>query len=126
VTPVNDAPTLAAVVALTGAVRNTPFEITHDMLSGRSTAADVDSAVISFRVEAIRSGVLQKWDGLRWRAVSTVAWAPATQRLLAPGQKLRWIPPAGAVGVRPAFTVRAWDGAAFSAVTAAVSVKIDG
>lgn len=126
VTPVNDAPTLAAVVALTGAVRNTPFEITHDMLSGRSTAADIDSAVISFRVEAIRSGVLQKWDGLRWRGVSTVAGAPATQRLLAPGQKLRWIPPAGAVGVRPAFTVRAWDGAALSAVTAAVSVKIDG
>ena len=125
VTPVNDAPTLAAVVALTGAVRNTPFEITHDMLSGRSTAADIDSAVISFRVEAIRSGVLQKWDGLRWRAVSTVAWAPAMQPLLAPGQKLRWIPPAGAVGVRPAFTVRAWDGAAFSAVTASVSVKID-
>ena len=125
VTPVNDAPTLAAVVALTGAVRNTPFEITHDMLSGRSTAADVDSAVISFRVEAIRSGVLQKWDGVRWRGVSTVAGAPAAQRLLSPGQKLRWIPPAGAVGVRPAFTVRAWDGAAFSAVTASVSVKID-
>jgi Ca2+-binding RTX toxin-like protein len=125
VTPVNDAPTLAAVVALTGAVRNTPFEITHDTLSGRSTAADIDSAVISFRVEAIRSGVLQKWDGLRWRGVSTVAGAPAALRLLSPGQKLRWIPPAGAVGVRPAFTVRAWDGAAFSAVTASVSVKID-
>ena len=125
VTPVNDAPTLAAVVALTGAVRNTPFEITHDMFSGRSTAADIDSAVISFRVEAIRSGVLQKWDGVRWRGVSTVAGAPAAQRLLSPGQKLRWIPPAGAVGVRPAFTVRAWDGAAFSAVTASVSVKID-
>ena len=125
VTPVNDAPTLAAVVALTGAVRNTPFEITHDMFSGRSTAADIDSAVISFRVEAIRGGVLQKWDGLRWRGVSTVAGAPAAQRLLSPGQKIRWIPPAGAVGVRPAFTVRAWDGAAFSAVTASVSVKID-
>jgi hypothetical protein len=73
----------------------------------------------------ISNGVLQKWDGVRWRGVATVAGAAAAQRLLSPGQKLRWIPPAGAVGVRPAFTVRAWDGAAFSAVTASVSVKID-
>jgi|GEM_PF-2800271 len=123
VTPVNDPPTIAAVVAFGGGVRNTPFEITHDMLRTTSGAVDVDSPAISFRVEAIRGGTLQRWDGAVWRNVSVAAAAPPAQRWLLAGQKIRWIPPVGAVGVRPAFTVRGWDGQAFSAVTALVTVQ---
>ena len=123
VTPVNDPPTIAAVVAFGGGVRNKPFEITHDMLRTSSRAVDVDSPAISFRVEAIRGGTLQRWDGVVWRNVSVAAAAAPAQRWLLAGQKVRWIPPVGAVGVRPAFTVRAWDGLAFSTVTALVTVR---
>ena len=123
VTPVNDPPTIAAVVAFGGGVRNKPFEITHDMLRTSSGAVDVDSPAISFRVEAIRGGTLQRWDGVVWRNVSVAAAAAPAQRWLLAGQKVRWIPPVGAVGVRPAFTVRAWDGLAFSTVTALVTVR---
>jgi hypothetical protein len=123
VTPVNDPPTIAAVVAFGGGVRNTPFVITHDMLRTSSGAVDVDSPAISFRVEAIRGGTLQRWDGAVWRNVSVAAAAAPAQRRLLAGQKVRWIPPVGAVGVRPAFTVRAWDGRAFSTVTAVVTVQ---
>jgi len=123
VTPVNDPPTIAAVVAFGGGVRNTPFEITHDMLRTSSGAVDVDSPAISFRVEAIRGGTLQRWNGAVWRNVSVAAAAAPAQRWLLAGQKVRWIPPVGAVGVRPAFAVRAWDGLAFSTVTALVTVQ---
>ena len=123
VTPVNDPPTIAAVVAFGGGVRNTPFVITHDMLRTSSGAVDVDSPAISFRVEAIRGGTLQRWDGADWKNVSVAAAAAPAQRWLLAGQNVRWIPPVGAVGVRPAFTVRAWDGRAFSTVTAVVTVQ---
>ncbi|MEI7687239.1 MAG: cadherin domain-containing protein [Planctomycetota bacterium] len=123
VTPVNDPPTIAAVVAFGGGVRNTPFVITHDMLRTSSGAVDVDSPAISFRVEAIRGGTLQRWNGAVWRNVSVAAAAAPAQRWLLAGQKVRWIPPVGAVGVRPAFAVRAWDGLAFSTVTALVTVQ---
>ena len=125
VTPVNDAPTIAAVVPFTGGTRDKPYEITYAQLRDRSSAADIDSPTLSFRVEAIRGGTLQKWDGVarKWRNVSVAAAAPLAQRLLSPGETLRWIPPVGAVGPRQAFTVRAWDGAAYSAVTALVTIE---
>jgi hypothetical protein len=126
ITPVNDAPTIAAALAFTGGLRNTPFEITYDMMRSRSAVADIDSPTISFRIEAIRGGAVQKWDGVSWKPVSVAAAAPAPQRLLSPGQKIRWVPPAGVGGVQSAFTIRAWDGTAYSTTTATVSVRLDG
>jgi hypothetical protein len=37
--------------------------------------------------------------------------------LLAPGGRIRWTPPVGAMGVRPAFSVKAWDGWRMSGVS---------
>jgi hypothetical protein len=42
---------------------------------------------------------------------------------VAVGDKIRWVPPAGASGSRPAFKARAWDGSQYSAATAQVTIK---
>jgi hypothetical protein len=125
VTPVNDAPTIAAKVAFAGAAKNTPFEISYGMLRERSAAADIDSAAIAFRIESVSRGVVQRWTGVRWVNLVLNANTPPAQRLLAAGQKIRWIPPAGVTGVITAFTLRAWDGQTTSLTRATVSIGID-
>ncbi len=65
------------------------------------------------------SGRLEVWSGGRWNAVPTIANIP----LLAPGGRIRWTPPVGAVGLRPAFSVKAWDGWQMSGVSQ-VSVNL--
>jgi Ca2+-binding RTX toxin-like protein len=123
ITPVNDRPTLAAAaVTLAGGVTGRPYEITYEQLKTATGPADVDSPAVSFVVEAVAAGTVQKWNGLRWVAV-----APAgaiAQRRLDPGQKIQWIPPLGATGTRRAFTIRAYDGQASSTGTAIVSVTL--
>ena len=59
-----------------------------------------------------------------WVTVSTAANAPLAQRTVAVGDKIRWLPPAGASGSRPAFKARAWDGSQYSAATAQVTSKL--
>ena len=125
VTPVNDAPTIAAKVAFAGASRNTPFEITYDMLRERSAVADVDSPALAFRIESLSRGVLQRWTGIRWVNLVVRAGTPVAQRLISAGQKVRWIPPTGVSGVIPAFALRAWDGQSASLAQATVTVGID-
>jgi hypothetical protein len=125
VTPLNDAPTIAAKVAFAGASRNTPFEITYDMLRERSAVADVDSPALAFRIESLSRGVLQRWTGIRWVNLVVRAGTPVAQRLISAGQKVRWIPPTGVSGVIPAFALRAWDGQSASLAQATVTVGID-
>jgi hypothetical protein len=124
VTPVNDAPTIAALAAFADGRRNTPFEITHDMLLARSGARDIDTAALAFRVESVVRGSLQRWNGARWVNFVVRNDTPAAQRLIGPGQRIRWVPPAGAVGAIAAFTIRAWDGQAASAVQSRVTVNL--
>jgi hypothetical protein len=59
-----------------------------------------------------------------WVTVSTLANAPLAQRSVSVGDKIRWVPPAGVSGNRPAFGAKAWDGAQCSAVTAQVTIKL--
>jgi hypothetical protein len=95
------------------------------MLRERSSAADVDSAAIAFRIESVSRGVVQRWTGVRWVNLVLNANTPPAQRLLAAGQKIRWTPPAGVTGVINAFTLRAWDGQTTSLTRATVSIGID-
>jgi len=113
-TATNSPPTLTAISPLSGAVEDQPFTNTCAMLAAASDMADVDSANLSFRVEAIRSGTLTK------------AGAPAMpgSTLLSAGEALVWTPAPDANGTGlEAFTVVAWDGSLASAP--AVPVRVD-
>jgi hypothetical protein len=56
--------------------------------------------------------------------VSTAANATLTQRTVAVGDTIRWLPPAGVSGDRLAFKANAWDGSQYSAVTAQVKINL--
>ena len=118
VAAVNDSPTLTSVAIISGATDSDPFEITYSTLANAANAADVDADAIAFRIEAVSTGSLEKWNGSSWTAVT------AGTTLIAIGEKLRWTPVAGTSGLRNAFTVKAWDGQAASAT--AVQVRVDG
>jgi hypothetical protein len=79
---------------------------------------------VSIVIQSVQSGSLQKWSGSKWVTVSTAANAPLTQRSVSVGDKIRWLPPAGASGSRPAFKARAWDGSQYSAATAQVKINL--
>ena len=68
---------------------------------------------IQFMLAGLSSGRLEVWSGGRWTAMPALANLP----LLAPGGRIRWTPPAGGPGVRPAFSVKAWDGWRMSGVS---------
>ena len=122
--PVNDAPTLNPVATLGNARMGTAYEITYDVLRAALNVTDVDTASPSLLITAIDAGTVQKWNGTAWVAVSTAARPPLAQRLLSAGEKIRWVPPAGVSGDRPAFKVKAWDGSLYSAGTAQVTINL--
>ncbi len=118
ITPVNDRPTLTSLANMGTARRNQRFEITYAMLVGAANEADVDRNPISFRIQAVTSGTLEKWNGTAWVAVS-----PGST-LLSAGEKLAWTSTAKGTALN-AFTVLAFDGLETSllpAVQAKISV----
>ncbi|MGY0195427.1 hypothetical protein ACWA7J_10170 [Leptothrix sp. BB-4] len=117
VSAVNDAPTLTSVTTLTGFTEDTFREITYADLIAAADEADVDSTAVGFRIEAVSTGTLQKWNGTAW----TDATAGA---LVGSGDKLQWKGAANANGTLDAFTVKAWDGAAASASEVQVRASI--
>ncbi len=125
ITPVNDAPTVYAVATLTGGRPGIPYEITYESLRTAANVADVETTSPGILIQAINSGSLQKWNGTAWAAVSVAANAPLSQKLISAGQKIRWLPPAGAIGNQPAFKIKASDGALTSAMTAQVFVSLE-
>ena len=116
VTPVNDAPTLTAINALTGASEDTAFSITYAMLAAAANAADVDvdGGPVSFRLEAVSNGTLTK---------NGQPVVPGTT-LLGPNETLIWTPALDATGLLIAFTVKAFDGLLASANAAQVQVQV--
>jgi hypothetical protein len=124
ITPLNDAPTIYAAAALTGGRPGIPYEITYESLKTAANVADVETANPGILIQAINSGSVQKWNGTAWVAVSAAANAPLFQKLVSAGQKLRWLPPVGAVGNQSAFKIKAWDGAMTSAMTTQVFVSL--
>ena len=113
---VADAPVLTSMTALTGATEDTSYEITYAQLVTNSDVADADGDAISFRIEAVNSGILEKWNGSSWVAVV------AGTTLISTGEKLRLTPVANASGTLNAFTVKAYDGALSSATAVQVQV----
>ncbi len=114
VIPVNDAPKISRVNTLAGAVEDTPFSISHAILLGSSDAVDVEGDTLSFRIEAVRGGVLTK-NG-----------SPVTPgvTLLGSGETLVWTSAVDANGALDAFTVRSYDGKLASVDAALVRVSV--
>ena len=118
---VNDPPTLTTVATLTGATEDTFKEITYADLAAAANEADVDGDTLSFRIDAVSTGTLQKWDpsnGGSWVAVT------AGSTFLASGEKLQWKPAADANGTLNAFTVSAYDGSLASSSPVQVQVSV--
>ena len=121
VAAVNDPPTLTTVATLTGATEDTFKEITYADLAAAANEADVDGDTLSFRIDAVSTGTLQKWDpsnGGSWVAVT------AGSTFLASGEKLQWKPAADANGTLNAFTVSAYDGSLASSSPVQVQVSV--
>ena len=124
VTAFNDPPTITTINTLTGGTEDTAYEITYAALADAANEADPDNASISFRVEAISTGTLQRWNG--------TAWVEATAGSLlqdgvanAANTKFLWTPAANANGAAlNAFTVKAFDGEKSSDLTVQVSVAV--
>ena len=117
VSPSTDAPTLTTVDIISGQTEGEPMEISYTSIAAAADEADVDGDAISFRIEEVSSGTLQKWTGSAWAAV-----VPGTT-LVAPGEKLHWTPAIDTTGLQNAFTIKAWDGLFASAT--AIQLKVD-
>jgi hypothetical protein len=131
ITPVNDAPTLAASGLLTGATAGRPFTISHAMLEAATGARDDGPAPLTFRIQSIEAGRIEKWNGRRWvrvivgRPLSPLerAYGSAVPTI-GPEDRIRWVPPQGSSGTVAAFTVRVFDGEFVSATASRVSIAL--
>jgi len=124
VTPVNDAPVASPTARLVGAVSGRPFEISYEALRAAADVSDAESANPDIVVQAITIGRLQRWNGKAWLPIVGNLSVPISQRRIAPGQRIRWVPPVGATGSVLAFQVRAWDGDKPAAVATQVTIDI--
>ncbi|MGY0195696.1 tandem-95 repeat protein [Leptothrix sp. BB-4] len=115
---VQDAPTLTRVDDLNGFVPGAFTEITYAQLLAAGNATDVDGDPLSFRIEAVSTGTLQKWSGAAWQDVT------AGTTMLGKGEKLQWQSEASASGTLNAFTVKAWDGKEASATAIQVKAEV--
>lgn len=108
-----------------------PVVMTHAMLLAATRARDVDGDGVWLRIEAVQAGRLERWTGSRCAPLSLrveimsaafggLDWA----RVLGPGDRIRWIPPAGASGTVAAFAVRVNDRSLKSEVVSQVSIRI--
>ncbi|NER38940.1 MAG: S8 family serine peptidase [Oscillatoria sp. SIO1A7] len=107
-TAVNDVPTLEQTT-LEGAVENSPYTITYENLRSATNAEDVDRDSISFQIDSVESGKLVKVA-----ADGTETVIDGTSPInLAAGEELVWTPDRSGDAVE-AFTIRAFDGTAYS------------
>ena len=114
----NNPPTLTGITTIMGASEDTFKEITYADLAAAANEGDLDGDALSFRIDAISSGTLEKWSGSAWVGVT------AGSTLLTTGEKLQWKAGANATGTLNAFTVSAYDGALASAVPVPVRVSV--
>ena len=115
----NAAPTLSSFTSLTGGVEDQYKSITHSDLLSASNAADSDGDPISFRVEAVSTGTLEKSVGGSWSSVT-----PGST-LIESNDTVRWRGATNANGTLNAFTLKAYDGdlTSFSAVQVTVQLS---
>jgi hypothetical protein len=103
------APTLTKVTPFTGAVEDTAFVITYAMLQAAADETGRPNATIYFDI--------YKSNGtLTYRTTGTTSEFPVPNwgTLLAQGQELVWRPALNQNGLITAFSVRAYDGSAYS------------
>ena len=107
-------PTLTSIGTLNGAVEDTDFAITYSALSLVANVTDPNFDPITFRIESVSSGTLQK-NGV-----------PVTPQgtFLGSGESVTWHPAANANGLLPAFTVRATDGVFFTDPPVQVTINV--
>ena len=114
----NTAPTLSSFTALTGGVEDEYKSITHSDLLNASNAADSDSDPISFRIEAVTTGTLEKSAGSSWSSVT-----PGST-LIEANDTVRWKGASNANGTLNAFTLKAYDGDLTSSSAVQVTVQV--
>jgi hypothetical protein len=112
VTSFNTAPTLTTISTLSGATNGSAFTIDYATLANAANESDADGNTIYFRVETVADGTLTK---------NGAAVEPGVT-LLGSGEELVWTPSSD--GTVTAFTVKAWDGSAASAVPINVQVNV--
>jgi hypothetical protein len=110
--PLSPAPAVSRLARLAGRAGQ-PLVITYAQLVAATGATQTTSRSVQFMLAGPPSGRLEVWSGGRWNVIPAIANVP----LLAPGGRIRWTPPVGAMGVRPAFSVKAWDGWRMSGVS---------
>jgi VCBS repeat-containing protein len=116
VTPVNDAPTLTTVSTLTGFTEDVYKEITYAMLATAADESDVETQSLTFVIDEISSGSLQKLNGSDWtEAADGTTWGKE--------DTFRWKAATNANGELNAFKVKASDGQLLSADP--IQVKAD-
>ena len=116
ITVTNQAPSFASANAtvISGAAEDTPFTISYAGLAAALDDSDPNGDPLSFRIESVAGGTLTK------NGVPVAAGATSID----PGEILVWTPPANFNGTRDAFTVKAYDGALYSATTKTVQVAV--
>jgi len=128
--PVKDAPRADAIghIAANG---SQAVRISHAMLVAATNARHPDGGSITFRIESLQGGRLERRDGRLWRPIQ-VPTSGSKQlvvpmaRLVRPGDLIRWVPPTNASGTVAAFTVRATDGGLSALQSSRLSVTVSG
>ena len=114
----NSAPTLSSFTTLTGVDEDQYLSITHSDLLSASNAADSDGDPISFRVEAVTTGTLEKSVAGSWLSVT-----PGST-LIDSNDTVRWKGASNANGTLNAFTLKAFDGDLTSSSAVQVTVEV--
>lgn len=109
---VDTTPVLTTITALATATEDTDFSISYAALAAAADEAYGDGTTLSFRVEAVSTGVLKK---------NSVLVTP-TSTLLSTGETFVWTPAANQNGTLNAFTVKAYDGT--TASSSAIQVEV--
>ncbi|MCF7764496.1 MAG: hypothetical protein K9N62_12560, partial [Verrucomicrobia bacterium] len=112
VVTVNAPPTVVSIGILSGASEDAVFGIGHTVLADAADETDADGDFVSFRLEAVSSGILTKGGAAIQPGVT----------LLSAGESFEWTPDPNAYGILDAFILRAWDGLVVS--SAAVQVRV--
>jgi subtilisin-like proprotein convertase family protein len=109
----NAIPTLTDISLLEGATQNKPYILAYDSLLSASDAKDIDGDEIAFIINSLLSGTLTK-DG-----EAIVPGVTTLER----GEELIWTPDISGDRV-PAFTVKAFDGKAYSETEVEVAIGV--
>ncbi|MEI6256205.1 MAG: beta-1,3-glucanase family protein [Planctomycetota bacterium] len=96
-------------------VRSRAIEIDYQSIVNKSGATMTGSRSVEFMLNSLRSGMIEVFNNGLWYRVMPMRFG--LMPLVVPGGKIRWTPPANALGRVNAFTVSTWDGRQKSGVS---------